>query len=68
VAAVNQRRRTVELGMIYLPDFDELIVGTRHGGPTRNGKPINVSDVTHPYRGVAHYGYFAKTGSSDTTR
>src|SRR5689334_21640634 len=63
-----QRRRTVELGMIYLPVFDELFVAERHATPTLNGMPITVSDIAHPHRAVAHYGDFAKTGSSDTTQ
>jgi myo-inositol-1(or 4)-monophosphatase len=63
-----QRRRTVELGVIYLPVFDELFVAKRHATPTVNGKPISVSDVTHPHRAVLHYGDFAKTGSTDITQ
>jgi myo-inositol-1(or 4)-monophosphatase len=63
-----QRRRTVEFGVIYLPVFDELFVARRHATPTRNGKPITVSDIAHPHRAVAHYGDFAKTGNSDTTQ
>lgn len=62
-----QRRRTVELGVIYLPVFDELFVARRHATPTLNGKPIIVSAITHSHRAVVHYGDFAKTGSSDTT-
>ena len=42
---------------MYAPDVDELFLAVRGKGALLNGKPIHVSPVSDPRKGILHFGY-----------
>ncbi len=55
VAFVRDNR--IEIGVIYEPVRDELYVGRRGGGATRNGQPIRVSGIADMGQAVIEAGW-----------
>lgn len=45
------------LGVVYIPDTDEMFVGIRGEGATLNGEPIHVSNISDPRKAIVHLGY-----------
>ena len=45
------------VGCVYAPDVDELFLAVRGKGALLNGKPIHVSPVSDPRKGILHFGY-----------
>jgi myo-inositol-1(or 4)-monophosphatase len=46
-----------EIGVVYQPVLDELYVGRRGGGATRNGQTIKVSGITDMHQAIVEAGW-----------
>jgi myo-inositol-1(or 4)-monophosphatase len=57
VSVAYLRGRTIELGIIYDPNADELFSARRGHGAHMNGNPIRASDATDLGHGVVGMGY-----------
>lgn len=57
ISIAYERDGELVLGVVYMPELDEMFVAIRKEGATLNGEPIHTSAISNPRQALVHLGY-----------